>query len=140
MKRHPLYPVAAAVAALATVAAIALPNAAGAAVKVTKISATSFGNTFAAMKLLKPIAKSGHGKVAAILPDTTTSTRYVEFAAPDLAKAFKTAGLSTSQYIIQNAQGSDSTQLTDAQTDITNGATVLLVDPLASGAAAQIHS
>jgi D-xylose transport system substrate-binding protein len=140
MKRSRLYPITAAVAALATMAAIALPPSAGAAVKVTKITATGFGNTFAAMKLLKPIAKQGHGKVAAILPDTTSSTRYVEFDAPDLARAFKTAGLTTSQYTIQNAQGSDATQLTDAQTDITNGATVLLVDPLDSGVGAQIES
>ena len=38
--------------------------------------------------------KPGKGKVAVILPDTTTSTRYVQFDAPDLAKAFTTAGLS----------------------------------------------
>ena len=64
----------------------------------------------------------------------------MEFDAPDLAQAFKTAGLSTSEYEIQNAQGSDATELTDAQTDITNGASVLLVDPLDSGVGAQIES
>ncbi len=41
---------------------------------------------------------------------------------------------------MQNALGSDATQLTDAQTDITNGATVLLVDPLDSGVGASIES
>ena len=41
---------------------------------------------------------------------------------------------------MQNALGSDATQLTDAQTDISNGATVLLVDPLDSGVGAQIES
>ena len=40
---------------------------------------------------------------------------------------------------MQNALGSDATQLTDAQTDITNGATVLLVDPLDSGVGASIE-
>ena len=138
MKRHPLYPVAAVLAAMTTMAAMALPSSAGAA--TVKVSATSLNNTYAAMKLLKPLVSKGHGKVAALLPTTTTSTRYVEFDAPDLAQAFKTAGLSTSEYEIQNAQGSDATELTDAQTDITNGASVLLVDPLDSGVGAQIES
>jgi D-xylose transport system substrate-binding protein len=35
--------------------------------------------------------------------------------------------------IVQNALGSDSTFVTDAQSDITNGATVLLIDPEDSG-------
>ena len=96
MKRHPLYPVAAVLAAMTTMAAMALPSSAGAA--TVKVSATSLNNTYAAMKLLKPLVSKGHGKVAALLPTTTTSTRYVEFDAPDLAQAFKTAGLSTSEY------------------------------------------
>jgi len=106
----------------------------------TTISVSSFNNSFAAMKALKSVTAAGHGKVAAILPDTVSSTRYVEFDAPALNKALTQAGLSTSNIIIQNALGSDSTQLTDAQTDITNGATVLLVDPLDSGVGAQIES
>ena len=32
------------------------------------------------------------GKVAAILPDTVSSTRYVEFDQPDITKALQTAG------------------------------------------------
>ena len=58
-----------------------------------------------------------------ILPDTVSSTRYVEFDAPYLTKSFQNAGLTSSHYIIQNAQGSDATQFSDAQADITNGAT-----------------
>ena len=41
---------------------------------------------------------------------------------------------------MQNAQGSDSTQLTDAEADVTAGASVLVVDPLDSGVGAQIES
>ena len=82
------------------------------------------------MSQLKPLASAGKGKVAAILPDTVSSTRYVEFDAPYITKALTLAGLSSSDIIVQNAQGSDTTQFTDAQSDITNGATVLLVDPL----------
>ena len=101
---------------------------------------TALTNNFSAMSKLKALAKAGKGKVAAILPDTTSSTRYVEFDAPDLTKAFKAAGLKSSQYVIQNALGSDATQLTDAQTDITNGATVLLVDPIDPGVGVSIET
>ncbi len=104
------------------------------------ITVTSFKNNFAIMSEFQSLAKAGHGKVAAILPDTVSSTRYVEFDQPDITKALQKAGLSSSQYVVQNALGSDATQLTDAQTDISNGATVLLVDPLDSGVGAQIES
>lgn len=103
-------------------------------------TANSFTPDYATMKLLAPIAAAGKGKIEVILPDTTTSARYTEFDAPDLAKALQTAGLSASDYTIQNAQGSDSTQLTDAQSAITAGASVLVVDPLDKGVGAQIES
>ena len=77
--------------------------------------------TFSALKDLKPPAAKGKGNVAVILPDTTSSTRYTEFDAPLLDKAFKNAGLKSSQFIVQNGQGSDATFITDAQADITAG-------------------
>jgi len=92
------------------------------------------------MAALKPLASTGKGKVAVILPDTVTSTRYVEFDAPYLQKALLAAGLTSSQFTIQNAQGSDSTEYTDAQSAITNGATVLIMDPLDPGVGARIES
>ena len=92
------------------------------------------------MSTLKPLASAGKGKVAAILPDTVTSTRYVEFDAPYITKALTLAGLSSSDIIVQNAMGSDTTQFTDAQSDITKGATVLLVDPLDPGVGARIEA
>ncbi len=97
------------------------------------ISAASFTNDFSAMAALKPLGASGKGKVAAILPDTTSSTRYVEFDQPDLKKALLAAGVPASDIIIQNAQKSDSTFLTDAESDITNGASIILSDPEDSG-------
>ena len=106
----------------------------------SNITATSFTTNYSVMKQFKSLAAAGHGKVATILPDTVSSTRYVAYDAPDITKALQTAGLSSSQYVVQNALGSDATQLTDAQTDISNGATVLLVDPLDSGVGAQIES
>jgi len=111
----------------------------GAAAKEPGITATSFTRSFSTMTRLRPIVKEGHGKIAVILPDTVTSARYTEFDAPYLKTAFTKAGLPRSQFILQNAQGSDSTQLTDAQADISRGATVLAVDPLDSGVGAQIE-
>jgi len=104
------------------------------------VSVTSFTNDFSAMNNLKSIAAAGKGNVAVILPDTVSSARYTEFDAPYLAKAFQTAGLTASQFSVQNAQGSDSTELTDAQSAITSGASVLVVDALDSGVGAQIES
>jgi D-xylose transport system substrate-binding protein len=107
---------------------------------VPQISAASFNLSFSAMSAIKSLAAKGKGKVAVILPDTVSSTRYVEFDAPYLKKSFALAGLPTSDTIIQNALGSDATQYSDAQADITNGATVLIVDPLDSGVGARIES
>jgi D-xylose transport system substrate-binding protein len=104
------------------------------------INANSFTNTFSALKALKGIAAAGHGKIAAILPDTTSSTRYVEFDQPDIKKAAAAAGLPSSDVIVQNANGSDSTFYSDAQADITNGATVLLIDPEDSGTGVKVEN
>jgi D-xylose transport system substrate-binding protein len=92
------------------------------------------------MANLKSIAAAGKGSIAVILPDTVSSNRYVEFDAPYLKDALSAAGLSSSDYTIQNAQGSDATQLADAQTAITKGASVIVVDPLDSGVGAKIEN
>ena len=107
---------------------------------VPQLSVSEINNSFSAMATLKPLAAKGKGNVAVILPDTVSSTRYVEFDAPYLKESFAKAGLKTSQYSVQNALGSDSTQFSDAQTAITKGASVLLVDPLDSGVGAHIES
>jgi D-xylose transport system substrate-binding protein len=104
------------------------------------ISVAQFDRTLAAMAALKPLTAAGHGNVAVILPDTVSSQRYVEFDAPLLAQALTMAGLSSSQFTVQNAQGSDATQLSDAQTAITKGASVLIMDPIDSGVGAQIET
>jgi D-xylose transport system substrate-binding protein len=104
------------------------------------ISASSFTNDFSAMAQLKSLAAAGKGKIAAILPDTTSSTRYVEFDQPMIKKALLAAGIPASDIIIQNAQKSDSTFLTDAQTDITNGASIILSDPEDSGTGSQVEN
>jgi D-xylose transport system substrate-binding protein len=107
---------------------------------VPQLSVSQLNNTFSAMTTLKPLAARGKGNVEVILPDTVSSTRYVEFDAPYLKESFTKAGLKPSQFTVQNALGSDATQFSDAQTAITKGASVLLVDPLDSGVGAKIES
>jgi D-xylose transport system substrate-binding protein len=102
--------------------------------------AAAFTADFSLMKTLAPLAAQGKGLVGVLLPDTTTSARYVEFDAPYLKQAFEAAGLKSSQFKIDNAQGSASTMQQQAEADITAGASVLLVDPLDPGSGAAIES
>src|SRR6201999_867343 len=81
------------------------------------ISVGDLNNSFSAMATLKPLAAQGKGSVAVILPDTVSSPRYVEFDKPYLTQALTDAGLTSSDFVVQNALGSDATQLSDAQAD-----------------------
>jgi ABC-type xylose transport system, periplasmic component len=108
--------------------------------KVPAITVDSFTSDFSVMSQLAGLASAGKGKIGVLLPETTTSARYTSFDAPYLTKAFQKAGLSASQYKIDNAQGSPATQKTQAEADITEGATVLLVDPIDSGVGAAIEA
>ena len=125
-------------------AALALGTAAGGALAkdaaAPQLSATSFNSDFSAMAELKPLATEGKGKIGVLLPETTTSARYTSFDEPYLKKAFADAGLPADDVIITNAQGSESNELTQAQSDISQGAKVLLVDPISSGVGASIES
>ncbi|MEY2455520.1 MAG: D-xylose transport system substrate-binding protein, partial [Acidimicrobiaceae bacterium] len=104
------------------------------------VTASSFTADFSAMAQLKSLASQGKGLIGVLLPDTTTSARYESFDRPYLEKAFQAAGLSADQFKIDNAQGSASTMQTQAEADITNGASVLLVDALDSGSGAAIEA
>src|SRR5579884_91617 len=103
------------------------------------LSVSSFDVNLSYMAKLKGLTASGHGLVGVILPDTTSSTRYVNFDAPYLTKAFQQAGYSSSDFKIDNAQGVDATELADAQADITQGAKVLVFDPIDSTVGSQIQ-
>ena len=92
------------------------------------------------MKYLKSIVAKGKGSIAVILPDTVSSARWADFDAPSFKSAFKAAGLKPSQYIVQNALGSDQTQYSDAQADIAKGAKVLVLTPLDSTTGAVIEA
>jgi D-xylose transport system substrate-binding protein len=106
--------------------------------KSVNITVASFTSDFSAMSQLKDLAARGKGLVGVLLPDTTTSARYVSFDAPYITKAFQAAGFT--QFKIDNAQGSASTMQTQAEADITSGASVLIVDPLDSGSGAAIEN
>jgi D-xylose transport system substrate-binding protein len=104
------------------------------------ISSSSFTADFSAMTQLKSVAAKGKGLIGVLLPDSTTSARYESFDRPYLTKALQTAGLSASDIKIDNAQGSASTMQTQAEADITQGASVLLVDAIDSGSGAAIEA
>ena len=110
------------------------------AVVPSDLSISSFTQDFSYMAKLKDLVGAGHGMVGVVLPDTTSSARYVAFDAPYLKQAFDAAGYSSSQYKIDNAQGVEAQQLAIAQADITAGATVLIVDPLNSSVGSQIQA
>ena len=87
------------------------------------------------MSKLKPLAQfatkgANSLQVGVILPDTTSSVRWVDFDQPYLNDAFADAGYTQAQYRIDNAQGSDATELNDATADINLGAKVLIMCPL----------
>jgi D-xylose transport system substrate-binding protein len=73
-------------------------------------------------------------QVCALLPDTTSSTRYTLFDAPYLTAAFKAAGVSAQ---VLNAQADPQRQKSQADQCLASGAKVILLDQLdpASGAA-----
>jgi D-xylose transport system substrate-binding protein len=104
------------------------------------LSISSFTQDFSYMPKLKDLVGAGKGMVGVILPDTTSSVRYVAYDAPYLKQAFDAAGYTSSQYKIDNAQGVEAQQLQIAQADITAGATVLIMDPLNSSVGSQIQT
>jgi D-xylose transport system substrate-binding protein len=112
------------------------PAGSGSATVPSGLSISSFSTDIAStMSQLKPLATAGTKgasslQIGVILPDTTSSTRWVDFDAPYFKEAFTAAGYTSSQFRIDNAQGIDATQLSDATADINLGAKVLIVCPL----------
>ncbi len=106
-----------------TTAVTPAPSAAG-------LSVSSFDAAFSAMAQLTSITSAGTGMVGVILPDVTTSARYTSYDLPYLTQAFTAAGYTSSQFKIDNASGTTTTEVAIAQADISAGAKVLLVDPL----------
>jgi D-xylose transport system substrate-binding protein len=112
------------------------PTSSGSATVPSGLSISSFtvdiASTMSQFKPLAAAATKGASslQVGVILPDTTSSTRWVDFDAPYMKEAFTDAGYTSSEFRIDNAQGIDATQLSDATADINLGAKVLIVCPL----------
>jgi len=104
------------------------------------LSVSSFTADFSYMPKLQSLTKAGKGLVGVILPDTTSSTRYVNFDQPYLTQAFQGAGYGASDFDIQNAGGSSSSEISIAQADLAKGATVLIMDPIDSPTGQQIQA
>jgi len=66
------------------------------------------------------------GTIGVILPDTVTSTRYTLYDAPLITQAITAAGYKAD---VQNAQGSNDKFASIAQTMISEGVKVLIIDP-----------
>jgi D-xylose transport system substrate-binding protein len=79
---------------------------------------------------------SGSGKVGVILPDETSSPRYITYDKPLLQTAFSQAGITAD---IQNAQGDKTKFATIADSMIQEGVQVLIVDGLDSPSAAAVE-
>src|SRR5262249_39904993 len=90
----------------------------------------------AASASAKSQKSSATAQACVLLPDKTSSVRYELFDRPLLGAAFKRLGISNN---ILNALGSATTQRSQADQCITNGAKVILVDALDSGTGASIE-
>jgi D-xylose transport system substrate-binding protein len=80
--------------------------------------------------------RSASYQVCVLLPDTQSSVRWQQFDKPLLTKAFANAGVSA---LIQNALGSATTQQSQAQTCLNDGATIVIETALDPGSAASIE-
>jgi D-xylose transport system substrate-binding protein len=77
------------------------------------------------------------GSVAVLLPDTKSSVRWEQFDRKYLGQAFAAAGVKNT---IVNAQGDPTTQRTQAEQALTNGAKVILLVDLDPGSGKSIIS
>jgi D-xylose transport system substrate-binding protein len=78
------------------------------------------------------------GKIAVLLPDSKSSDRWENADRRFFGEAFRAAGLSNSDFMINNAQGDPATQRSQAEQAITQGAKVILLVNLDSGSGAAI--
>jgi len=81
----------------------------------------------ASTAVAKPTSSSATIKACALLPDTTSSTRYTLFDAPYLKAAFRKAGISAT---VVNAHNDPQKQKSQAQQCLAQGAKVILLDQL----------
>jgi D-xylose transport system substrate-binding protein len=99
----------------------------GAAVAALAVSAAAVAS---------PKKKAASVQVCVLLPDTQSSVRWQQFDKPLLTAAFKKANVSA---LITNALGSATTQQSQAQTCLNDGATVVIETSLDNGSASSIE-
>jgi D-xylose transport system substrate-binding protein len=80
--------------------------------------------------------KTASIQVCVLLPDTKSSVRWVQFDAPDIAKALKAAGVT---YSINNALNDPLKQKAQAQACLAAGAKVVIETALDNGSASSIE-
>ena len=102
----------------------------------TSSTAVAAPTAAASSSTTAPVA--GNGKVALLLPETKT-TRYETADRPDFQQKFM-ALCPSCEIIYSNANQNADTQLAQAEAALTNGAKVLVLDPVDSAAAAAIAS
>src|SRR5690349_19450732 len=78
------------------------------------------------------------GKIAVLLPDSKSSDRWETADRRFFEQAFKAAGLSKDDYLINNAEGDPATQRNQAEQAVTEGAKVILLVNLDPGSGAAI--
>src|SRR5437588_10680991 len=103
------------------------------------LSISVFDANFTYMPKLNDLVKAGKGNIGVLLPDATSSARYVTFAQPALTKALTGAGYTASQFTIDNARGVEAQRLSQAQALITAGETVVIMDPLNRSVGSQMQ-
>jgi len=81
-------------------------------------------------------SKKASAQVCVLLPDTKSSVRWVQFDAPDFAKALKAAGVT---YMINNALNDPQKQKAQAQACLAAGAKVVVETALDNGSASSIE-
>src|SRR5712691_12436497 len=80
--------------------------------------------------------KSANIQVCVLLPDTKSSVRWVQFDAPDFAKALKKAGVT---YSITNALNDPQKMVSQADSCLSRGAKVAVVTDIAQGTSIAIE-
>jgi len=88
------------------------------------------------MAAVATASKAASVQVCVLLPDTKSSVRWVQFDAPDFAKALKAAGVT---YSITNALNDPQKQKAQAESCLAAGAKVVVETALDNGSAAAIE-
>ncbi len=100
------------------------------------VAAIGTTTVIAASAMASSKKKAANIQVCVLLPDTKSSVRWVQFDAPDFAKALKAAGVT---YSITNALNDPQKQKAQAQACLAAGAKVVVETALDNGSAASIE-